>query len=812
MRDFGCFYPDKEKDIVVALREEGGRLYFTLRTPNHSTGNLITNLAALCHLPLSFDENGLKIIEGTVPSYYNADGEKVFIFRLGDTKVATIHEDGRIELKASIPAIAKTLMSQTKDYRLSIRETVIKSYIPADVKFRSDLHTHMNANLPPDILIALGLYHQIRYPYYYIKKLQLRLSDAQQARLEEKRAAVAETVTDPSLTGKYRERRIDDLCFINFADLLFGNLPDAAANIARIRNSLAVMKDGQAVFTDLERVYLYRYVFTKGVPAGTRISLPDPLLLPDRDIAQALVRMIWDHKSAAFRKNTLFQDKLLWIARSYRRFGIAYAEISDTTLVKEEEAAGRLAEIHAVMPAVTAETGVTLRFLAAIRRIPLTIVRDAMTPADYLRRDLKVLRAVAPDPYIAGSDIVGEEINDIRDLQPLIRELSAVAAEYPGFVLRIHAGENDSFRGNVAGAIRCVKESLAEGQPFPPLRIGHGLYTSRLGSEGGQALLKALKENHVVLEFQITSNVRLNNLSSLSHHPLRQYLQAGIACVQGTDGGALYGTDSMDEQLALEKLLGLHPEELAQMRRAESEVMEAGQAAFREKALSLSRLCGEKDVRAFLEERIRETEPPLLPPSDHHLRDAESALRGQIRPLPEDKIPCIIMGGSFHNARRGSHLSESDRRLIDALLGRADPDRVFFVIGHRLTGQERYLMDHSGGRFEVYAYVPTRLTPSEIRRLTACRPAVRLTIEPTNMSLYKSIAYELFKHRRSVLIAFDGHAAGVNLIQAAKNNRFECRTFISRHSRTLREKGHSLSGYSTLFEDEAVAGEILKYL
>ena len=38
--------------------------------------------------------------------------------------------------------------------------------------------------------------------------------------------------------------------------------------------------------------------------------------------------------------------------------------------------------------------------------------------------------------------------------------------------------------------------------------------------------------------------------------------------VQGTDGGALYGTNSIDEELSLEKLLGLSHEELCRMRAA----------------------------------------------------------------------------------------------------------------------------------------------------------------------------------------------------------------------------------------------------
>lgn len=40
-------------------------------------------------------------------------------------------------------------MSQTKNYKLPIDKTIVKSYILKKSKFRTDLHTHMNANLTP---------------------------------------------------------------------------------------------------------------------------------------------------------------------------------------------------------------------------------------------------------------------------------------------------------------------------------------------------------------------------------------------------------------------------------------------------------------------------------------------------------------------------------------------------------------------------------------------------------------------------------------------------------------------------------------
>ena len=159
---FGKFYLDKEKDIIVELNMENAELSYVLRTPNHAKGNLITNLAKLCGLSLSKGDDGLKIIRGRVPCYVDERNREVFVLRLADTKVANIYPDGTIERKAYIPAISKTLMSQTKDYTLDIKKTLVKTYIRREYKFRTDLHTHMNANLDADLLMALGIFHQIR--------------------------------------------------------------------------------------------------------------------------------------------------------------------------------------------------------------------------------------------------------------------------------------------------------------------------------------------------------------------------------------------------------------------------------------------------------------------------------------------------------------------------------------------------------------------------------------------------------------------------------------------------------------------------
>ena len=808
---FGQFYLDKEKDIIVDLFLEGDGLHYVLRTPNHNSGNLITNLAKLCDLPLGYDEQGLKVIRGMIPCYVDGANRRLYIFRMGNTKIANIFPDGSVEMKASVPAISKALMSQTKDYRLSIAKTIVKTYI-FDCKFHADLHTHMSANLEPDILIALGIRHQVRYPLYYIKKLGLKCSKEQLALLENRRTKAAELFAESPLSGKYLDRKIDDNTFINFADLILNNLPDAEYNIARIRVSLAIPKDGQAVFADLEKVYLYRYVFTKGVPSEDRISLGNTGRIPDEDIAALLERMLRDAESEEYRDNTLFQDKLLWIARNYQRYGISYAEITDTCLVKKEQVTEVLSQIHAVMPAITAETGVLLRFLAGIRRVPLTIVRDRVTQDDYLSENLRVLRAVAADPYVAGSDIVGEEINNILELKSVIRELVEIAAEIPGFVVRIHAGENDALRDNVANSLVCIRESLAPGQQMPAVRIGHGLYTSNLSSPRGKKLIRDLLDSRTVLEFQLTSNVRLNNLSDLSHHPLRQYLRSGIRCVQGTDGGALYGTNSIDEELALEKMLGLSHDELCQMRKAEDEIVSAGRAAFEEKRRLFDSSRGNTAIKEYLEEQIRQSSKrssALWNASGK--KDTEQLLSGQIAPFPDGKLPVILAGGSFNSDRHTTKIREEGKQLIDALLKNADPEKVFFVVGHRLCGYEKYLTEQNKGRFRIFAFVPGMLSSAEARRLTDSGLSVRPAIEQNGNGLYKSIAYEIFKRRPSVLLAFDGNSPVINLVQEAKNGRFKCRIYLDAHSRTLAAKGKALQGYVQLFRNkEDILPEILE--
>ena len=804
---FNRFYLDKEKDIIVNLyKEKEDELKYILQTPNHNTGNLITNLAKLCNIETIKDENNMKIITGTIPASINGDNKIVYIFRLGGIKIANIYEDGEIEIKAKIPAISKTLMSQTKQYKLPIEKTIVKSYILKKSKFRTDLHTHMSANLAPDVLIALGIVHQIRYPLYYIKKLNLKMTKEQEEKILKQRKYVEEQFKDSKLTGKYLIRRIDDNTFINFADFILNNLENADYNIAKIRSSLAILKDGQAVFTNLEKVYLYRYVFTKGVKMEEKIELDNIDKIPEQDIIKYIKQMLKDKEEGSiYKNNNLRQDKLLWIAREAKKQGIEYIEIADTELVKlGTPATNYLEEIHDIMPKIEKETGVAIRFLAGIRRIPLTIIKDQETSSSYLRENLDVIKAVAKSPYVVGSDFIGEEINDISELKPVIQELvNYVTTEDEDFTIRIHAGENDSLRENVSKAIRIVIESTPENSKMPKVRIGHGLYTPNLESEKGKQLIQDLIKSKAILEFQLTSNVRLNNLNSLENHPLKQYLAKGIQCVQGTDGYGFYGTDTIDEQLALQNLLGLTDEDFLKMREVENRVIESSKRSFERKAKAFKEfLNGRNITEAVLELEEKNIQESSKIKTDMRINtnlESEKVLKDKIKTLPENKVPIIIAGGSFNSKGRKTELTEEGKQMLKRLMQKVSNEKVYFVIGHKMEGYEKAIIDISkelGKKFEIDAIIP-KLVSEKVKEKLLQKElnGVRISTEREGLGIYKSFNYEIFERRNSVVVALDGNSSVSHLVQEAKNGKGKSKIYINEEIPVLKEKAKYLGGY-----------------
>ena len=818
---FKKFYLDKEKDIVVNLfkSDNPNELTYIIRTPNHNSGNLITNLAKVANLETIKDENDMKIIKGHLQALINDDGEEVYILRLGGIKIANIYPNGKIERKAKIPAIIKLLMAQTKDYKLPIDKTIIKSYILKESKFKTDLHTHINQILQPDTLIALGIVHQIEYSLYRVKKLGLKITKKQDTLLSDKRKKIEKKYINSELVGKQLERQINDETTINMADLILNNLENAEENITKIRNSLVLFKDGQAVFTNLEKTIQYIYAIIRGKAVNSTekidLSLDKINKIEDPDVKSALLKMIEDKKpGSVYEHNSMYQDMLLWIARDYQKQDIKYVEMASTTLLRGEAGFVNLAETSEIMPEIEKETGVKLRYLAAVSRTLFTTKQTIESAA--------VIKAVAKSPYVVGMDLVGEEINNVTEFSDIIEEIVKYAVyEDNEFTIRIHAGETDSYKDNVEKALDCMKICVPNGKRAPQFRIGHGLYVPDLNSKDGKRIINKMKDLDVVLEFQLTSNVRLNNLINLNNHPIKQYLEAGVKCVQGTDGCGFYGIDTIDEQIALRNLLDVNYESFAKMREVEDKIIARREKYFEEKSKKFEEFLNGRDIIQALTE---EKEKNLANIDSTSYEDEESTnnlnsyniFKKRIKEFPLDKTPIIIAGGSFNSKGRRTTLNENTKKALKELLEKIDNKNTYILIGHKMQGYERAVLDISKElhkKFNVTAIVPKYISEDVKENLDNNQDlaGVYVSPDPSELGIYKSFNYEIFERTNSVVVAFDGNSPVSNLIQEAKNGKGKAKIYVNSDVDVLKEKAKSLEGYVRLFDDNtSLANEILE--
>ena len=813
------FYLDKEKDIVVKLfKSNEDELTYIIETPNHHTGNLITNLSKVAGVKTVKNENDMKIITGTLYACINDEAQELYIFRLGGVKIANIYPDGKVERIAKIPAIIKLLMAQTKDYKLPIEKTIIKSYIYKKSKFRTDLHTHLNQILQPDLLIALGIKHQIGYSLYYINKLGIKVSKEQQKLLEIKRKETEKIYINSDLSGKKLERKINDETQINLADLILNNLKDSEENIIKIRNSLVLLKDGQAVFTNLEKTLLYRYAIIRGkqVREEERVKLELSKIeqLEDYDIKETLKKMIEDSKKGSkYENNTLYQDKLLWIAREYQKQGIKYIEIANSTLSKKGEMGiMHLAQMHEVMPKIEEETGVSIRYLAAASRTLFTEEQLKECPA--------IIKALAKSPYVVGMDLIGEEINNVTDFSDIIEEIVRYAVyEDKGFTIRLHAGETDSFKDNIEKALDCMKICVPNGEKAPLFRLGHGLYVPDLNSKEGKRIINKMKDLNTVLEFQLSSNVRLNNLTNLKNHPIKSYLDAGVKCVQGTDGCGFYGIDTIDEQIALKNLLDVTELDFEKMRKVEEEIIEQRKIYFKEKSQDFETfLNGRNIAKALFEEEqknLADIDLETTSSREENNLNSYKIFEDKIVSLPQDKTPIVIAGGSFNSKGRITIPKESTKKALKKLLEEVDNKSTYILIGHKMQGYERAVLDISkelNKKFNVTAVVPKYVSEDIRENLeNSDVTGIYVSPDPSELGIYKSFNYEIFERRNSVVVAFDGNSPVSNLIQEAKNGKGKAKIYVNSDVELLKEKANTLEGYVKVFGNtEDLASEILE--
>ena len=155
------------------------------------------------------------------------------------------------------------------------------------------------------------------------------------------------------------------------------------------------------------------------------------------------------------------------------------------------------------------------------------IVQKILSPRDAARTTDFI---IANRESFAGIDMADMDIGfGIRRFAPLM-----LKAKNAGLHVTLHAGEE-----NVPEAPQHVRVAVEE---LGAERIGHGIYIYR-----DPEVMDAVKRNNVMLELCPTSNLLTNSVPSISEHPLRRLMEAGVMVSVNSDDPHLFGIDLCHE-------------------------------------------------------------------------------------------------------------------------------------------------------------------------------------------------------------------------------------------------------------------------
>ena len=405
-----------------------------------------------------------------------------------------------------------------------------------------------------------------------------------------------------------------------------------------------------------------------------------------------------------FTKNKeLFPDLLHSLAETYRDTGVEYAELSYSSFIDDRE---YMEMINEHVPEIEAQTGVKLRFVAGLWR---------HSDKEWNMDDTDRITSIARSPYIVGVDFMGHETNSTETFKDELQMLANYAmGEDPDFTIRVHAGENPMFKNNVKDALRIIYEQheareAADGREYemPRVRIGHGLY----GVD--EETIQLAKEMGAIVEFNISSNLALNNINSISEIPIKKYLDAGVDVVLGTDGGGLYSTTGEQEAL-LAAAAGLEPEDFGKMRQTEAKILE--REARRESShprlesvdfmydgVKYSTEDGQPRYNKTVSDRYAAAKAEAARQLDERLEkvgivtDAE-----EVEKATAGKIPVMITGASKSN---WPNITPEDQQKIaltmQVLADTLNPETAFIVTGGTNFGVEKTMHEAVHRRNEL---------------------------------------------------------------------------------------------------------------
>ncbi|MBR4004033.1 MAG: hypothetical protein IKI95_08350 [Clostridia bacterium] len=403
------------------------------------------------------------------------------------------------------------------------------------------------------------------------------------------------------------------------------------------------------------------------------------------------------------KNKDMFIPILRAIAEDSKQSGVDYLELSLSSIISD---VNQLRLLDEFMPTIERETGVQIRFLGAMWR---------HSDKEWNQDEVDRLQIMAQSPYVVGCDFMGHETNSTREFYSNIKDLAKYAIKNdPNFVIRVHAGENPLFKANARDVLLAVEEAhfeLSQGTkkdlPFPQVRLGHGIYGFNEPAPWDEAertrdmsMLDLCKMIKPVVEFNMSSNLSLNNINSLNEIPIKSYIDAGVQVVLGTDGRGIYSTD-LGQEMILAYEAGLTVDDFKKIAKTEKTIKDRARTRFSqhkkcdldivEEGLAICYRDGSPCYTAAVEEKYKlekiEVQKSLSRLIGHSgaetdLSEIESAISG--------KMPIMITGSSHkHWPNISPENVERIQVALEVLTNCIDPEKAYLVTGGTNHGVER---------------------------------------------------------------------------------------------------------------------------
>lgn len=405
-----------------------------------------------------------------------------------------------------------------------------------------------------------------------------------------------------------------------------------------------------------------------------------------------------------FTKNpNMFIPIIEAIANGCKQNGIKYTELSLSSVISD---VSQLKLLEENIPQIENETGVQIRFLGALWRHS-----DKEWNADEVDR----LKVTCQSPYIVGCDVMGHETNSTMEFYDNIKELAKYAIlNDPNFVIRVHAGENPLFKANARQVLLAVEDAhyeLSQNSkkklPYPQVRLGHGIYGFNEPAPWDEkertkniSMQQLCEEISPIIEFNMSSNLSLNNINGLNEIPIKQYMEKGIQVVLGTDGKGIYSTD-LDQEIILAHQAGLSIDDIKTIAKTEEKIIKKSNQRFNQhknnkvediqnkltNCYSLGAPQYNDEVYKLKNNEYKELQSDLAQRIVHcgAITDLE-----QIKKDIGDRIPIMITGLSQKHWPKISEVNKLNIQVtLNVLIHSINTDKTYLVTGGTNHGVEK---------------------------------------------------------------------------------------------------------------------------